>query len=104
MTTNRANSIDRTFKSRIHLTLQYPDLSIDTKEHIWRRFVGQSAEEDSITDQAYTRLAQLPINGREIKNTIKCAAMLAKKQDTSVGVDQIGIVLRATGEITDLEI
>ncbi|TQN68631.1 ATP-dependent zinc metalloprotease FtsH, partial [Colletotrichum shisoi] len=42
MTTNRADSIDRAFQSRIHLTLHYPDLDAAAKEHIWRQFVARS--------------------------------------------------------------
>ncbi|GJC77371.1 putative AAA domain-containing protein [Colletotrichum liriopes] len=36
MTTNRADSIDRAFQSRIHLTLHYLDLDVKAREHIWR--------------------------------------------------------------------
>lgn len=64
MTTNRAGSIDRAFKSRVHLTLQYPDLDPKAREHIWRRFIAQLAEKSSISDETYARLAQLPVNGR----------------------------------------
>lgn len=104
MTTNRADSIDRAFKSRIHLTLRYPDLEPDAKEHIWRKFIAQSADNNSITDETYARLAQLSVNGRQIKNVVKSATLLAGQQKTGVGIEQVRIVLRATGEAEGVEI
>lgn len=104
MTTNRADSIDRAFKSRVHLTLQYPDLAPDAKEHIWRQFIAQSAGSNTITEETYARLAQLPVNGRQIKNVVKSATLLAAQQKTSVGTEQIRIVLGATGEAVDVDI
>lgn len=97
MTTNRGDSIDRAFQSRIHLTLNYPELQPDAKEHIWRQFMTQSAENNCLTDETFVRLAQLPLNGRQIKNIVKSAMLLATQQKTSVGIEQIQIVLTATG-------
>lgn len=78
MTMNRAESTDRAFQSRIHLTLHYPDLEPEAKNQIWRHFVGQAAQDISITDEECARQAQLPLNGREIKNTVKTALLLAR--------------------------
>lgn len=97
MTTNRGDSIDSAFHSRVHLTLNYPELQPDAKEHIWRQFVTKSAESSSLTDETFGNLAQLPLNGRQIKNIVKSATLLATQQKKSVGMEQIQIVLTATG-------
>ncbi|GJC91403.1 ATPase [Colletotrichum higginsianum] len=107
MTTNRADSIDRAFQSRIHLTLHYPDLDAAAKEHIWRQFVarslsiserddGRGAAAASLADESFACLARLPLNGREIKNIVKVATLLACQEQTVLGMGQIETVLRAT--------
>ena len=104
MTTNRAESIDRAFQSRIHLTLHYPDLEPEAKLQIWRHFVGQASQGISVTDEAFARLAQLPLNGRQIKNTVKTAMLLSRQQKSRLGIEQIRTVLRATKEGGDIDI
>lgn len=99
MTTNRADAIDRAFQSRIHLTLHYPDLEPAAKEHIWRQFTSQSETENALTDEVYGRLAQLPMNGRQIKNVVKIAGLLASREKANLGIEQIRIVLQATREV-----
>ncbi|RAL14132.1 uncharacterized protein BO97DRAFT_21087 [Aspergillus homomorphus CBS 101889] len=37
MTSNRADTMDQAFQSRILLTMYYPDLDSTAREHIWRR-------------------------------------------------------------------
>jgi AAA+ superfamily predicted ATPase len=104
MTTNRAESIDRAFQSRIHLTLHYPDLEPEAKLQIWGHFVAQASQGISVTDEAFARLAQLPLNGRQIKNTVKTAMLLARQQKSRLGIEQIRTVLRATKEGGDIDI
>ncbi|KAJ5835805.1 hypothetical protein N7447_001831 [Penicillium robsamsonii] len=98
MTTNRASTIDRAFQSRIHLTLHYPDLDSVAKEQIWRQFTSQLELDNTLTDDIYSRLAQLPMNGRQIKNTVKISALLAHKEKSKLGVQHVRTVLRATRE------
>ncbi|KAF6835224.1 hypothetical protein CPLU01_04484 [Colletotrichum plurivorum] len=97
MTTNRADAIDRAFQSRIHLTLHYPDLDPAAKEHVWRQFVATSSGPDhDLDDGDFQRLSLLPMNGREIKNVVKVATLLASQEQTTLGLEQIRTVLRAT--------
>ncbi|KAE8381525.1 P-loop containing nucleoside triphosphate hydrolase protein [Aspergillus bertholletiae] len=99
MTSNRADIIDRAFKSRIHLILHYPELGTHAKEQIWRQFVNRSNNQNTLTDDAYSRLAVLPMNGRQIKNVVQIATLLAGQEKTILGIDQIRIVLQATREV-----
>lgn len=99
MTTNRAETMDPAFQSRIHLTLQYPDLSVTAKEHIWRQFTCRSDPQGGITDDAYEFLAALPMNGRQIKNVVKIATLLAIQEKTNLGIEHIDTVLQTTMEV-----
>ncbi|KAE8370617.1 P-loop containing nucleoside triphosphate hydrolase protein [Aspergillus caelatus] len=99
MTSNRADIIDRAFKSRIHLILHYPELVPQAKEQIWRQFVHRSNSQNILTDDEYSRLGALPMNGRQIKNVVQIATLLAGQERTVLGIDQIRIVLQATKEV-----
>ncbi|KAK1979345.1 hypothetical protein LZ30DRAFT_726568 [Colletotrichum cereale] len=101
MTSNRAETIDRAFHSRIHLTLHYPDLEPAAKNQIWRQFSQRSQLENRLTEENFRNLAQLPMNGRQIKNVLKIAALLAWQEDTALSIDQIRTVLQATKAIKD---
>ena len=99
MTSNRADTIDQAFKSRIHLTLHYPDLDLVAKEHIWRQFTSQSKQGSStLTDEVYRGLAQLPMNGRQIKNVVKISMLLAHQEKAHLSIQHIHTVLQVTRE------
>ncbi|KLU91978.1 hypothetical protein MAPG_10925 [Magnaporthiopsis poae ATCC 64411] len=99
MTTNRADAIDRAVHSRIDLILHYPDLEPAAKEQIWRQFTGRCVGH-SLTDKDFRRLSRLPMNGRQIKNVVKVAALLATREEENAGLnaDHIRTVLAATRE------
>ncbi|KAE8347595.1 hypothetical protein BDV24DRAFT_146432 [Aspergillus arachidicola] len=101
MTSNRADIIDRACKSRIHLILHYPELVPQAKKQIWRQFVNRSNGQNTLTDEAYSQLAAQPMNGRQIKNVIQIATLLAGQEKTVLGIDHIRIVLQATKEVDD---
>ncbi|KAJ4287099.1 hypothetical protein N0V88_007721 [Collariella sp. IMI 366227] len=96
MTTNRGETIDRAFHSRIHLTLRYPDLDAPAKEHIWRHFTKLAGVDDSFTAEVYDKLAVLPINGRQIKNTVRIATLVAAREKVPLGVEHVQIAVEAT--------
>lgn len=104
MTTNRASSIDSAFQSRIHLTLHYPELDSVAKERIWRQFTSQLERDETLTDDTYLQLAKRPMNGRQIKNTVKISALLAHKEKVRLGLRHIRTVLYATSEARGREI
>lgn len=99
MTTNRAEAIDRAFQSRIHLTLHYPELGASTREQIWKRFLAQAEPNLQIEDDKLQVLASLPMNGREVRNAVKTAKLLAVQEEKTLGMEQIAVVLRATREV-----
>ncbi|KAI6089961.1 P-loop containing nucleoside triphosphate hydrolase protein [Hypoxylon rubiginosum] len=81
LTTNQAEVIDEAFQSRIHLSLQYPSLDTAARLKIWENFMANARQYKSIkvdVGQSDLRiLAETPLNGRQIKNTISIAVKIA---------------------------
>ncbi|KAJ8128324.1 hypothetical protein O1611_g5312 [Lasiodiplodia mahajangana] len=99
MTTNRGDAIDTAFQSRIHLTLHYPDLDAEARRSIWERLITRSEPHSTLDDESYSKLSELPLNGRQIRNTVKISLLLASKEKVPLGIEHVWTVLRATGEV-----
>ncbi|KIW14393.1 hypothetical protein PV08_07175 [Exophiala spinifera] len=82
LTTNRISNIDAAFHSRVHVTINYPNLSIDSRRHVWQTFLGNDT---TVTGKDIDRLAAVDLNGRQIKNMLKTAQMLARSQEHGNG-------------------
>ncbi|KAM5362071.1 hypothetical protein ACJZ2D_012738 [Fusarium nematophilum] len=96
-TTNRASRIDRAFKSRIDLNINYPALSSDSQREIWKRLVARSSQQaSSFTEQDWAHFTESSMNGREIRNAVKLAYLLAtrRKEDMTAIHDRevIGVL------------
>ena len=98
LTTNRASTIDETFKSRFHLTIKYPQLDATARKAIWHNLVDISNDGHGLTDTHLTSLAQEELNGRQIKNTVKTARLLARTDNNPLAEEHIRTVLRVMKE------
>lgn len=58
MTTNRVHNIDAAFQSRIHVSLEYPDLNAESRVQIWKNFLATSNQKTEITDGDIEELAE----------------------------------------------
>jgi AAA+ superfamily predicted ATPase len=94
LTTNRAEQIDPAFESRIHLSLNYKELDSTSRRHVWRQFLGRSPNTTAFSDEQLDQLAVPQLNGRQIKNTIKTASLLAWSQQKELGFQHIQVVLK----------
>ena len=95
LTTNRLDSFDPAFQSRIHFSISYPELSVEARRAIWKTFIvraGVSAE-TSFSAEDLENLAKKNLNGRQIKNAIKTALSIADQEGESLGPKHILIVL-----------
>ncbi|KAK5020474.1 hypothetical protein LTR16_012580 [Cryomyces antarcticus] len=45
LTTNRVDTFDAAFQSRIHISLDYPELSSDSRRMVWKNFLAQAGRE-----------------------------------------------------------
>lgn len=91
MTTNRVKNIDTAFQSRIHVSLEYPDLTFSSRRQIWTNIVSALASDFSELD--FDELASVELNGRQIKNTLKIAQLLASKRKIALNRQVVDTVL-----------
>jgi SpoVK/Ycf46/Vps4 family AAA+-type ATPase len=95
LTTNQGDAIDPAFQSRIHLTLHYPDLNAEARKRIWTSFAARSEMSD-LSEDDFIRLSELSLNGREIKNVVQIACLLARREDSRLEARHVQVVLDAT--------
>ena len=95
LTTNRVESLDPAFQSRVTCALRYEDLSANSRKEIWQNMMARL--KISIDGIDFDELAQHEINGRQIKNTLQLAMALSRHENKPLGQEQ----LRATLEITN---
>ncbi len=93
LTTNRVDHIDTAFQSRIHISLEYDELSITSRRHVWSNFLAASSQAHSFSDHDLDELAAHAMNGREIKNVLKTAKLLARKREMELGIEHVKTVL-----------
>ncbi|KAI1772549.1 P-loop containing nucleoside triphosphate hydrolase protein [Hypoxylon cercidicola] len=93
MTTNRVEAIDPAFQSRIHLTIRYPSLDTAARRQIWERFVQTSNQETTLQPQDFLELQSVDVNGREIKNIVKTAQLLASHEKVPLAIEHIRTAL-----------
>ncbi|KAM0434029.1 hypothetical protein ACHAPT_003973 [Fusarium lateritium] len=106
LTTNRVKNIDAAFQSRIHMSLEYPPLDRSSRESVWRGFLNRAVSLDAkvagsaahnITDDETKALAGLELNGRQIKNVLKTANLLACHKGQKLSFEHLRTVLRVEG-------
>jgi len=96
LTTNRVQTFDQAFQSRIHISLDYQELSINSRRTVWSNFLESSPQEHSITKSELDELARMNMNGRQIKNILKIARLLATRKDAKLSRDHVITTLEVT--------
>ncbi|KAF6814020.1 AAA family ATPase [Colletotrichum sojae] len=93
LTTNRLESFDPAFQSRIHFCIEYSDLTADARATIWRMLLGKVANSTSlevqIEDAEIGTLASRKLNGRQIKNAMSISQTFAQERKGSITSDTI---------------
>lgn len=93
LTTNRVDNIDAAFQSRIHVSMAYPDLTTQSRRQIWSNFLGSLDVSDEFGAEDLDELATVELNGRQIKNVLKSAALLAARKKEKLGRKYVDTVL-----------
>jgi len=91
MTTNRVNNIDEAFQSRIHVSLEYPGLNDTSRRKIWTNIAN--SRQHSFTERDFDELATIDLNGRQIKNVLKTAHLLASRRRQLLDRKVVDVVL-----------
>lgn len=82
LTTNRVETFDDAFQSRIHVALRYGDLTTKAKRSVWAMFIDLCRAQEAtrvadFSDADLDALSRHQLNGRQIKNIIRTAQALA---------------------------
>ena len=91
LTTNRIEQCDTAFGSRVHITIQYPELDESARKTIWSTFVRNLREAHQrsvavdIGEKDLSRLAKIDVNGRQVSTT-SISAMVSRAIFTDVPV------------------
>ncbi|KAL7542096.1 hypothetical protein ACHAXR_013216 [Thalassiosira sp. AJA248-18] len=75
LTSNRIDSLDPAFQTRITLALRYEPLALEGRAQVWRNLLLKSGK--SLVSLDVNALAETALNGREIKNALRLAMALA---------------------------
>ncbi|KAK7413634.1 hypothetical protein QQX98_007497 [Neonectria punicea] len=81
LTTNRVQTIDRAFHSRIHLSFAYPPLSTEALQTLWKSTIirGCSGNRPKWLKRKFLKeLATSSVSGRDIKNIVRMAHAMAR--------------------------
>ncbi|TDZ48411.1 26S proteasome regulatory subunit 4 [Colletotrichum trifolii] len=98
LTTNRVETFDDAFQSRIHIALKYDRLTSAAKKAVFKIFVERVRVQQKVdlmpfTEDDYNKLAKYDLNGRQIKNTISTAQALAINKGEPLSMQHIKNVL-----------
>ncbi|KAM0425124.1 hypothetical protein ACHAPT_009684 [Fusarium lateritium] len=98
LTTNRVETFDEAFQSRIHIALRYDALDAKAKRTIFQMFLDRvrtlgKLEVEPLKEDDWTYLSKQELNGREIKNVISSAQDLAVNKGEALSMRHIKQVL-----------
>ncbi|KAI9736323.1 MAG: hypothetical protein M1834_001209 [Cirrosporium novae-zelandiae] len=94
LTTNRVERFDKAFTSRIHLALNFPDLSPDMRREIWVNSLKRLPAEDVDIDydelsSPLNSLVEAKLNGRVITYAVRTAKALAEADKEKLTVKHL---------------
>ena len=102
LTTNRVETFDEAFKSRIHVPLKYEDLTSDSRKKIWRNFLTRFTKDElDLDEKGYESLAEAKINGRQIKNVVRTAKSLAQFNEEKLDLKKLKQAIQIQKEFED---
>lgn len=96
LTTNRVETFDPAFQSRIHISIQYPELSVESRRTVWKNFLAVGRVKHDISERQLDALSHMNMNGRQIKNVLKTAQLLATRKEVPLSHAHVTSVLDVT--------
>ncbi|KAL4748464.1 hypothetical protein BDW72DRAFT_180393 [Aspergillus terricola var. indicus] len=97
LTTNRAEQIDPAFESRIHISIRYPELNEVSRRQIWSQFLSRP-NTARFSDEELDQLSKLKLNGRQIKNVVRTAHLLAQEEECGLNYEHVRMFLDLTAD------
>lgn len=97
LTTNRMESVDDAISSRVSIFLEYKEFDTDHRLKVWKTFLKRANIAHSCSETFWSEVAGLKFNGREIRNVVHNAQILAKSKQETVTEDHILSALKIMG-------
>ncbi len=76
LTTNRGEGIDKAFKSRVTLYLDYPELSNEIRLKIWQSMLKAANLSPVVTNVSWEEVVAVRLNGRQIRNQVRLLKLM----------------------------
>lgn len=101
LTTNRILSLDVAVESRIHLGIQYRDLTSDQVQKIFQNFLddvddSRIADREAIKREVKRTVRLVKLNGRQIRNIIMTSLLLAESEGSKLKAHHVEAAIDAT--------
>ncbi|CAG8649459.1 7346_t:CDS:2, partial [Scutellospora calospora] len=84
LTTNRVITFDEAVCSRVNMFLHYPKLGLNEKRQVWKNFIKRANLPLDAED-----FINYELNGREIRNVLHAARLLAKNKGKSLTANNV---------------
>jgi hypothetical protein len=84
LTTNRVKNFDRAFHSRISLAINYNEMDDNVRRQVWTNLLSAANIKIGKGGVNIDKLVGMPLNGRQIKNSIRLAQTIALAKNQSV--------------------
>ncbi|KAL8997627.1 MAG: hypothetical protein Q9169_003175 [Polycauliona sp. 2 TL-2023] len=102
LTTNRVGTFDQAFQSRIHITLGLPILDQPRRTEVWTIFLQELTKSQKLSpsqladlrSQAASTWSRQALNGRQIRNSVRTALLVAQRKKETVAEKHFDTVLR----------
>lgn len=101
LTTNRVKNFDRAFHSRISLALHYGEMDDATRRKVWTNLLSAANIKIGKGGVNLEKLASMPLNGRQIKNSIRLAQTIAKAKGISVDEETLLMMSKYAEEFSN---
>jgi len=91
LTTNRVDCLDDAFSSRISVALYYNELDKAARKQVWFNFIDLYSEykDIQITPDDIEKLADYPLNGRQIRSCMRNALALANSGERPLKAEDV---------------
>lgn len=87
LTSNRGNDIDEAFLSRVTIPIFYENLDSSQRFNIWSNLL--EINNINLSEKDRKDIAEIPLNGRQIKNIAKLAIWMSISKNKSLSVSDI---------------
>jgi hypothetical protein len=84
--------MDPAFQSRIHISMEYLGLDKSARVQVWRNFLERGVRHE-LSEGEIERLAEVEINGRQIKNVLKTSQLLSQHKGVPLRYEHLRTVL-----------